>query len=92
MLDPENLVIEGAIVHDALGQRAEQVKGEMKMEVQPRKEQTLSTDLRDVRATHRDTGGDLSRDEVPLRLQNYVKEYLRNAHAADAAQHGEARK
>ena len=79
-------------IAEILGQRAEQVKGEMKVEVQAQKEQTLSTDLRDVRATHRDSGGDLSRDEVPLRLQNYVKEYLRNAHAADAATRGETRK
>ncbi len=79
-------------IAEILGRRAEQVKGEMKMEVQAQKEQTLSTDLRDVRATHRDTGGDLSRDEVPLRLQNYVKEYLKNAHAAEATPHGESRK
>lgn len=79
-------------IAEILGQRAEQVKGEMKVEVQAQKEQTLRTELRDVRATHRDAGGDLSRDEVPLRLQNYVKEYLKNAHAADAASRGEARK
>lgn len=79
-------------IAEILGQRAEQVKGEMKVEVQAQKEQTLSTELRDIRATHRDTGGDLSRDEVPLRLQNYVKEYLKNAHAADAASRAEARK
>jgi hypothetical protein len=72
-------------IAEILGQRVEQVKGEMKVEVQAQKEQTLSTQLRNVRATHRDTGGELSRDEVPLRLQNYVKEYLKNARAADAA-------
>ena len=30
-------------------------------------------------------GAAVSRDEVPLRLQNYVKEYLKNARQADAA-------
>lgn len=77
-------------IAEILGQRAEQVKGDMKMEVQAQKEQTLNTELRDVRATHRDSGGDLSRDEVPLRLQHYVKEYLKNARAADAASRREA--
>ncbi len=72
-------------IAEILGQRADQVKGDMKVEVQPRKEQSLATELRNVRAAHHDTGGDLSRDEVPLRLQNYVREYMKNARAADAA-------
>jgi hypothetical protein len=75
-------------IAEILGQRMDQVKGEMKVEVQAQKEQTLSTQMRNVRATHRDAGGELSRDEVPLRLQNYVKEYLKNARAADAALRG----
>ncbi|MDZ7639487.1 MAG: hypothetical protein U5J83_14725 [Bryobacterales bacterium] len=78
-------------IAEILGHRAEQVKGDMKVEVQAQKEQTLNTELRNIRATHRDSGGDLSRDEVPLRLQNYVKEYLKNARAAEAASRGEAR-
>lgn len=78
-------------IAEILGQRADQVKGEMKLEVQAQKEQTLQTEFRNIRANHRDSGGDLSRDEVPLRLQNYVKEYLKNAHAADTAARGEAR-
>ncbi len=72
-------------IAEILGQRTEQVKGEMKIEVQAQKEQSLTTTLRDVRATHRDTGGEMTRDEVPLRLQNYVKEYLKAAREAEVA-------
>nr|MCU0229038.1 hypothetical protein [Bryobacterales bacterium] len=71
-------------IAEILGQRTEQVKGEMKVEVQAQKEQSLTTTMRNVRATHRDTGGEMTRDEVPLRLQNYVKEYLKAARAAEA--------
>lgn len=78
-------------IAEILGQRAEQVKGEVKVEVQAQKEQTLNTEMRNIRATHRDSGGEVSRDEVPLRLQNYVKEYLKNARLADAAARGEAK-
>lgn len=72
-------------IAEILGQRTEQVKGEMKMEVEAQKEQSLTTALRTVRATHQDSGGEMSRDEVPLRLQNYVKEYLKAARDAESA-------
>ncbi|MCZ2155927.1 MAG: hypothetical protein LC114_18830, partial [Bryobacterales bacterium] len=72
-------------IAEILGQRADQVKGDMKVEVQPRKEQSLATELRDVKAAHHDTGGDVSRDEVPLRFQNYVRAYMKNARAAEPA-------
>ncbi|MCW5964384.1 MAG: hypothetical protein KIT83_10125 [Bryobacterales bacterium] len=78
-------------IAEILGQRSEQVKGEMKVEVEAQKEQSLTTALRNVRATHRDTGGEMSRDEVPLRLQNYVKEYLKAAREAEAAGQGASR-
>jgi len=55
------------------------------VEVEAQKEQSLTTALRDVRATHRDTGGEMSRDAVPLRLQNYVKEYMKATREAEAA-------
>lgn len=78
-------------IAEILGQRSEQVKGEMKVEVEAQKEQSLTTALRNVRTAHRDTGGELSRDEVPLRLQNYVKEYMKAAREAEAATQAGAR-
>jgi hypothetical protein len=72
-------------IAEILGQRTENVKGEMKMEVEAQREQTLTTQLRNVRAARKDTGGEMSRDEVPLRLQTYVKEYLKAARDAEAA-------
>jgi len=72
-------------IAEILGQRSEQVKGEMKVEVEAQKEQSLTTALKSVRASHSDTGGEINRDSVPLRLHNYVKEYLKAAREAEAA-------
>jgi|GEM_PF-1984684 len=72
-------------ISEILGQRSEQVKGDMKIEVDAQKEQTLTTSLRNIRGEHKDGGGEVTRDAVPLRLQNYVKEYLKATRQADAA-------
>jgi hypothetical protein len=77
-------------IAEILGQRTENVKGEMKMEVEAQKEQTLTTQLRNIRVARKDTGGEMSRDAVPLRLQNYVKEYLKAARDAEAASQRQA--
>jgi hypothetical protein len=57
------------------GKRAANVTGEVTVETQAGK-QTLKTPQSDRQARHADTGGEISRDEIPLAYQAYVKEYF----------------
>jgi hypothetical protein len=57
------------------GRRAQNVSGEVTVEAQPGK-QTLRTPLSAKQGAHRDSGGQVSRDEIPLAYQAYIKEYF----------------
>jgi hypothetical protein len=72
---------------EVIGKRSANVTGEMTVEVQSGSQQ-LKTGYSQKSAQHAATGGDLSRDEVPLDMQNYVSGYfdeIRKAPAKGAA-------
>jgi hypothetical protein len=60
---------------ELIGKRSLQVKGEISVEVEAADNRRLSTPLLDRNARHADRGGVLSRDEVPLRLQPFIRRY-----------------
>ena len=60
---------------EVIGKRSQNVTGEMTVEVQSGSQQ-LKTGYTQKNAAHAATGGDLSRDEVPLDLQPYVSGYF----------------
>jgi hypothetical protein len=73
---------------ELFGRRSLNVKGEVMVEVTKSKNQGLRTPLVDRQATHSESGGEVSRDEVPLHLQEYVQRYyerVRKPAPADAA-------
>lgn len=57
------------------GRRAANVSGEVTVEAQAGK-QTLRTPQAEKQASHSDSGGEVSRDEIPLAYQAYIKEYF----------------
>ncbi len=66
------------------GRRAASVSGEVTVETQSGK-QTLRTPQGQKQARHSDPGGEVSRDEIPLAYQAYVKEYFNKLHQNQAA-------
>lgn len=60
---------------ELFGRRSQNVKGEVMMEVTRSRNQALRTPLVERSATHTEAGGEVSRDEVPLHLQEYVQRY-----------------
>jgi len=54
------------------------MKGEMMVEVKSSRQQQLRTAYSDRRGAHRESGGEIHRDEVPLDLQHYVQQYFEN--------------
>lgn len=74
--------IQDALQQEALGKltelygrRAQNVTGEVTVEAQSGK-QSLRTPLSAKQGSHRDAGGQVSRDEIPLAYQAYIKEYF----------------
>ena len=64
---------------EIIGKRAQDVTGEMMVEV-PSGRQQLRTAYSDRVGRHSDTGGEINRDEVPLLFQQYVREYMERVH------------
>lgn len=62
-------------ISEIIGKRSASVTGEISVEV-PSSQQKLQTPYSQSNATHSDAGGDLSRDEVPEILQQYVQQYF----------------
>jgi len=62
-------------ISEIIGQRAATVSGETSVEVQSGN-QKLHTDYSKTAATHGETDGDVTRDEIPLALQAYVQQYF----------------
>jgi hypothetical protein len=60
---------------EIIGKRSRDVSGEMMVEV-PSGRQQLKTSYTGEVAHHSDTGGEINRDEVPVALQPYVREYM----------------
>jgi hypothetical protein len=62
-------------ISEIIGKRSASVTGEISVEV-PSSQQKLQTPYTQSNATHSDAGGDISRDEVPEILQQYVQQYF----------------
>jgi len=60
---------------EVIGKRSQNVSGEMTVEVQSSSQQ-LKTGYTQKNAQHSASGGELSRDEVPLDMQGYVSGYF----------------
>lgn len=62
-------------ISEIIGKRSANVSGEVMMEVQSSQQQ-LKTAYSQQNARHMDTGGDISRDEVPVVFQEFVQQYF----------------
>jgi hypothetical protein len=62
-------------ISEIIGQRAATVSGETSVEVESGN-QKLHTDYSKTAASHAETDGDVTRDEIPLALQSYVQQYF----------------
>ncbi|MDZ4802553.1 MAG: hypothetical protein SGI92_30710 [Bryobacteraceae bacterium] len=60
---------------EILGKRAQQVTGEMSVEVSSGKQQ-LKTQWSERKALHADTGAETNRNEIPLAYQSYIQRYF----------------
>ena len=72
--EAEQLAAMGKI-SEIIGKRAQNVAGEVMVEVASGNQQ-LRTQYTQRKASHADTGGEISRDEVPLAYQQYVQQYF----------------
>lgn len=70
---------------EVLGKRALNVQGEVMVEVNNSRNQQLKTPYVDRSARHADSGGEVSRDEVPLELRDYVQRYYESVRKPAAA-------
>jgi hypothetical protein len=66
---------------EILGKRAENITGEVMIEVSSG-DQTLQTPYADRHAGHREAGGEIHRDQVPLIYQEYVQRYFEQVRKA----------
>ena len=72
-------------ISEILGKRAQNMSGEVMVEVSSGSQQ-LRTQYSGRSAEHSDTGGEISRDEVPLMYRQYVQHYFEQIrHASPAA-------
>lgn len=77
--EAEQLAAMGKI-SELIGRRAQNVSGEVTVEVLSSRQQQLKTPYTDRRASHADTGGPIHRDEVPLIYQDYIQRYFEEVH------------
>ncbi len=63
-------------ISEVFGKRAQNLQGEIMIEVSSSKSQALKTAYSDKTAAHTDSAGVIHRDEVPLIFQNYVQRYF----------------
>jgi hypothetical protein len=80
--DAEQLNAMGKI-SEIFGKRAQQITGEMTIEV-PSGKQQLKTAYTDRQATHSGTSGDVNRDEIPLAYQPYIQRYFEEVRKSPA--------
>lgn len=71
---------------ELFGRRSQNVKGEVMVEVSKSRNQALRTPLADRSASHGESGGEVSRDEVPLHLQDYVQRYYKQVRKTPPAE------
>lgn len=82
--DNEQVAAMGKIT-ELFGKRAQNVTGEVMVEVSSSKAQQLRTSYAERGATHREAGGEIHRDEIPLVFQDYVQQYFEQVRKAGAA-------
>ena len=70
-------------ISEIIGKRADTVSGETSIEVQSGNQQ-LRTNYTKSNAAHGEADSDVSRDEIPVALQPYVKEYFEQVRKAAA--------
>jgi hypothetical protein len=74
-------------ISEILGKRAQNVTGEVMMEVGSSK-QTLKTQWSSQQATHSEAGSEIHRDEVPLAYQQFVEKYFEEVRKGEPATAG----
>jgi hypothetical protein len=72
-------------ISEIFGKRAQNIQGEIMLEVKSNKQQQLRTAYSKREATHREAGSDIRRDEIPLELQPFVEQYFEQIRKADRA-------
>jgi hypothetical protein len=80
--DAEQLAAMGKL-SEIFGKRAQNVTGEILVEVSGGKQQQLRTAYSNRGAAHREAGGEIHRDEVPLAYQHYVQQYFERVRKAE---------
>lgn len=73
--DAEQMAAMGKL-SEIFGKRAQNMAGEVMVEVQNGKSQNLRTQYTQRNAAHREAGAEIHRDEVPLQYQHYVQQYF----------------
>jgi hypothetical protein len=73
--DAEQLAAMGKL-SEIFGKRAQNLTGEIMVEVTSSRQQQLRTGYAQRGGTHREAGGEIQRDEVPLDLQPFVQQYF----------------
>ncbi|MFN7920034.1 MAG: hypothetical protein U0Q16_08055 [Bryobacteraceae bacterium] len=63
-------------ISEIFGKRAQNITGEVMVEVSSSKQQGLRTQYTQKDAAHREAGGEIHRDEIPQELQHYVQQYF----------------
>ena len=86
--EAEQLAAMGKI-SEILGKRAQNLTGDVMVEVTSSRNQQLRTPYSQRKAQHADTGGEIHRDEIPLIFQHYVQQYYEEVRKAPQA--GKAR-
>ena len=71
-------------ISEILGKRQKDISGEMMIEVSSGKQQ-LKTAYSGQTAAHKESGGEINRDEVPLIYQQYVEKYFDQIRATPPA-------
>lgn len=77
--EAEQLAAMGKI-SELIGRRAQNVSGEVTVEVLSSRQQQLKTPYSEKGATHGDSGGQIHRDEIPLVYQGYIQRYFEEVH------------
>jgi hypothetical protein len=77
--DAEQLRAMGKL-DEIIGKRSASLTGEMMVETRSGNHQQLPTQYSNRIGHHADTGGEIDRNDIPLSLQRYVREYMEQVH------------
>lgn len=70
-------------ISEIFGRRAQNIQGEIMLEVKSSRQQHLRTAYSKSNASHKEAGSDVRRDEIPLELQPFVEQYFEQIRKAD---------